>query len=66
MPFIQVEAGKISKEQKEELIQGLTQQASKTLGISEEAFIVLIKENEMDNWGRGGQMLSKVLGREKD
>lgn len=66
MPFIQVEAGKISKEQKEELIQGLTQQASKTLGIPEEAFIVLIKENEMDNWGRGGQMLSKVLGHEKD
>lgn len=38
-----------------------TRVASETLGISEEAFLVLIKENEMDNWGTGGKVLSKVL-----
>ncbi|MBC9786670.1 tautomerase family protein [Heliobacterium chlorum] len=63
MPFIQLEAGKISTEQKEKLIVGLTKVASETLGIAEDKFIVLLKENELDNWGTGGKMLSKVLGR---
>ncbi len=61
MPFIQMEAGKLSKEQKEQLISGFTKVASKTLGIPEEKFIVLLKENDRDNWGTGGKMLSKVL-----
>ena len=61
MPFIKLEGGKIDKEKKEKLISGLTRVASETLGIPEDAFIVLIKENDMDNWGRGGKMLSKVL-----
>ncbi|WP_088226508.1 4-oxalocrotonate tautomerase DmpI [Desulfosporosinus sp. FKB] len=61
MPFIKIEAGKIDKEKKEKLISEFTRVASDTLGIPEEAFIVLIKENEMDNWGTGGKLLSKVL-----
>jgi 4-oxalocrotonate tautomerase len=61
MPFITLEAGKIDKDKKEKLISGFTKLASETLGIEEEHFIVLIKENEMDNWGVGGKMLSKVL-----
>jgi 4-oxalocrotonate tautomerase len=61
MPFIKLEAGKMSYETKEKLITGLTKVASETLGISEEAFTVLIKENELDNWGVGGKVLSKVL-----
>ena len=61
MPFIKFEGGKIDKEKKEKLISGLTKVASETLGIAEDAFIVLIKENEMDNWGLGGKVLSKVL-----
>lgn len=65
MPFIKLEGGKIDKEKKEILISELTRVASETLGIPEDAFIVLIKENEMDNWGTGGKVLSKVLaGRE--
>lgn len=61
MPYIQLEAGKIDKEKKEKLISELTRVASDILGIPEEAFIMLIKENDMDNWGRGGKMLSKVM-----
>lgn len=61
MPFIQMEAGRFTKEQKEKLISGFTKLASETLGIPEDKFIVLLKENEMDNWGTGGRMLSKVL-----
>ena len=61
MPFIKLEGGKIDKEKKEKLISEFTRVASETLGIPEDAFIVLIKENEMDNWGTGGKVLSKVL-----
>lgn len=61
MPFIQLEGGKIDKYQKEKLISEFTRVASETLGIAEDAFIVLIKENDTDNWGVGGKVLSKVL-----
>ena len=61
MPFIKLEGGKIDKEKKEELISELTRAASETLGIPKEAFTVLIKENDTDNWGLGGKVLTKVL-----
>ncbi|TGE34357.1 4-oxalocrotonate tautomerase DmpI [Desulfosporosinus sp. Sb-LF] len=61
MPFIKLEAGKMDKETKEKLISGLTTVASETLGIPKEAFTVLLKENEMDNWGVGGKVLTKVM-----
>ena len=61
MPFIKIEAGKMDRDKKEKLVTGLTKVASETLGISESAFTVLIKETEMDNWGVGGKMLSDVL-----
>lgn len=60
MPFIQMEAGKYTNEQREQLISGFTKVASEALGIPAEKFIVLLKENPMDNWGVGGKMLSKV------
>ncbi len=59
MPFIKIEAGKMNRKTKEKLIIGLTKTASETLGIAEEAFTVLIKENETDNWGLGGKVLTK-------
>lgn len=61
MPFIKIEAGKMDKTQKEKLIEGFTNLASETLGIAKESFVILIKENDLDNWGTGGRMLSKVL-----
>ena len=65
MPFIKLEAGKMDKEKKEKLISEFTRVASEILGIPEAAFVVLIKENEMDNWGTGGKVLSKVLQEEQ-
>ena len=61
MPFIKVEAGKMNRETKEKLIIELTRAASESLGISKEAFTILIKENETDNWGLGGKVLTNVL-----
>ncbi len=61
MPFIQIEATKPSPEQKEKLIAGLTKVASEILGVDAAYFYVLIKENETDNWGVGGETLTKFL-----
>lgn len=63
MPFIQIAAARMSAEQKEKLIAGLTKIASETLGVDAAYFYVLIKENDTDNWGVGGEMLTKFLQR---
>ena len=61
MPYIQIETTKASPEQKEKLIAGLTKVASETLGVDASAFYVVIKENDTDNWGVGGETLTKFL-----
>jgi 4-oxalocrotonate tautomerase len=61
MPFISIEAGKMSKEQKEQLISKFTKIASDVLKIPESAFMIMIKENDPDNIGTGGKLLSSVM-----
>lgn len=61
MPFISIEAGKMTKEQKKELIEKFTKTASEVLNISESAFMVMIKENDFDNIGTGGKVLSDLM-----
>ena len=58
MPVITVEAGKLSKEQKAELARELTGTASRIMGVPEQAFIAVIRENSPDNIGVGGVLLS--------
>jgi 4-oxalocrotonate tautomerase len=58
MPVITLEAVKMNKEQKAQLVKEFTATASKVMNVPEEAFIVLVKENELDNVGFGGQLLS--------
>ncbi|MDO4535224.1 MAG: tautomerase family protein [Clostridium perfringens] len=58
MPVITLEAGSLNKNQKRELIKEFTASASKIMNIPEEAFIVLLKENNTDNIGVGGKALS--------
>ena len=58
MPVITLEAGKLNKEQKSQLVKEFTSTASKVMNVPEQAFIVLLKENEQDNIGFGGQLLS--------
>ena len=57
----ELEIAKATKEQKEQLISRITTEASEVLGLAPETFYVLIKENEIDNWGVGGKVLSKYL-----
>lgn len=61
MPIISIEAAHPTKEQKEKLIAELTKSASEILGVDQKFFYVLIKENDLDNWGSGGRPLPQVL-----
>ncbi len=58
MPFITIEGPKISKEKKAKLVKEITITTHKTLNIPTEAINVLIKENNPDNIGIGGKLLS--------
>ncbi|MDI3478293.1 MAG: 4-oxalocrotonate tautomerase [Thermoanaerobacterium sp.] len=59
MPVITLEAGKLDKEQKSQMVKEFTATASKIMNVPEQAFIVLIKENQQENIGVGGQLLSE-------
>lgn len=59
MPVITLEAGKLSNEQKSQLVKEFTATAANVMNVPEQAFIVLLKENEADNIGVGGTLLSE-------
>ncbi|MGE5575941.1 MAG: 4-oxalocrotonate tautomerase DmpI [Syntrophothermus sp.] len=48
----------IKKEQKEQLVKEFTATASRITNIPKDAFIVLIKENNPENVGVGGELLA--------
>ncbi|USL27468.1 4-oxalocrotonate tautomerase DmpI [Priestia megaterium] len=58
MPVITVEAATLTKEQKRKLVQELTTSAANIMDLPEQAFFVFLKENERDNIGVAGQLLS--------
>jgi len=58
MPVITVEGPTLTKEQKRELIENLSEIASKIMNINKESYVVYIKENDLDNVGVGGAVLS--------
>jgi len=58
MPVITLEASKMSKEQKVKLVQELTESTLNILNVPKQSITVLIKENEKDNIGVAGQLLS--------
>ena len=61
MPMIQVNCPRTDKEKKRELVRKLTETASEILGIPEPAFTVVIYENDPDNGGVGGKLLSEGI-----
>ena len=60
MPYISVESGDLSNDQKVELIQRLTQTASEVMHVPQEFFTVTIKELPDANFGIGGRTIDKV------
>ncbi len=65
MPLISIDAVHPTKEQKEKLIAELTKTASSILGVDEKFFYVLVKENDLDNWGVGGKTLAQFFAEQK-
>lgn len=62
MPVITIEASKMSKEKKAQLVSELVSKASEILTIPEQAFVTIIRENDFDNIGNGTQLLSDKHG----
>ena len=60
MPYITVESGTLSDEQKEELIKRLTEVSSEIMRVPQEFFVTTIKEVPDKNFGIGGQTIDKV------
>ncbi|RCW47734.1 MULTISPECIES: 4-oxalocrotonate tautomerase DmpI [unclassified Halanaerobium] len=59
MPHIVFDGPKLSKEQKKELVKNFTDTASKVTNIPKKSFVVMIKENNLENIGVGGELLSE-------
>lgn len=60
MPYITVESGALSDEQKEELIRRLTEISSEIMSVPQEFFMITIKEVSDKNFGIGGKTIDKV------
>lgn len=60
MPYITVESGALSDEQKEELIKRLTKVSSEIMKVPQEFFVTTIKEVSDKNFGIGGKTIDKV------
>lgn len=60
MPYITVESGCLSDEQKERLIQRLTEVSAEIMRVPPEFFSVTIKELPDKNFGIGGKTIDRV------
>lgn len=58
MPVITFEAAKLTKKQKQILAKEFTETAARVTGLPETGFYVFLKENDMENVGVGGILLS--------
>ena len=66
MPVITIDAGKMTREQKAKLVKELASKASETLNIPVDAFVTIIRENDMDNIGNGAQLLADKISKKND
>ena len=60
MPYITMECGKLTTEQKRNLISRLTVTASEVTGIPQEFFMITIKELPDTNMGFGGKTVEMI------
>lgn len=59
MPVIIVESNKLDLDKKREYIKKLTEITAEIYNLPEAAVTILLKENESDNIGVGGDLLSE-------
>lgn len=60
MPYIAVESGSLSDEQKETLIMRLTEVSAEIMKVPPEFFSVTIKEMPDKNYGIGGKTIDRI------
>lgn len=60
MPYITIEGGKLTKEQKEELIERITEDASDIMKIPKEFFCMTVRELDDTSIGIGGKTIDKT------
>lgn len=60
MPYISIESGKLTAEQKKQLIEQLTATAFEITHIPEQFFQVTIKEIPDENFGIGGKSIDEI------
>ena len=60
MPYISIESGKLTAEQKKQLIERLTATASEITHIPEHFFTITIKELPDENFGIGGKSIDEI------
>ena len=60
MPYISIESGKMTAEQKKQLIERLTTTASEITHIPEQFFTISIKEIPDENFGIGGKFIDEI------
>lgn len=60
MPYISIESGRLTAEQKKELIKLLTTTASEITHIPAQFFTVTIKELPDENFGIGGKPIDEI------
>lgn len=60
MPYISIESGALTSEQKKELIERLTTTASEITNIPAQFFTVTIKELPDENLGIGGKPIDEI------
>ena len=60
MPYISMVSGKLTAEQKKQLIERLTQTAAEITHIPEQFFSVTLKELPDENFGIGGRSIDEI------
>jgi len=68
MPYVNIKVSKegVTAEQKEKLIEGVTQLLFDVLGKKPQTTYVVIDEVNTDNWGVGGETVTAIRKREKN
>ncbi|HER63314.1 MAG TPA: 4-oxalocrotonate tautomerase family protein [Desulfobacteraceae bacterium] len=67
MPYVNIKITRedVTADQKEQLINGVTQLLVDVLGKNPETTVVIIDEVETDNWGIAGESVTKRRKRDK-
>jgi 4-oxalocrotonate tautomerase len=66
MPYVNIKItreGNVTREQKQELIEGATRLLEDVLGKNRKSIFVIIDEVETDNWGIAGEQVTEIRQR---